>query len=198
MKPPILRDVPEEFETSRLLIRAPRPGDGAEVNAAVVETFQSLHLWMPWARECPSVDDTETFVRQACSKWVTREDFMLLLFLKGTETLVGASGLHPKNWAVPRFEIGYWCRARFEGQGYVSEAVRGITTFGFETFGARRIEIRCDARNTRSRRVAERNGYQLEGELRCADVGQDGSPRNELHFSLLPHEFAALKPTWTE
>jgi RimJ/RimL family protein N-acetyltransferase len=137
-------------------------------------------------------------VRQAHAKWICREDFPLFLFLKGTGTLVGASGLHPRNWDVPRFEIGYWCRKRFEGQGYISEAVRAITTLGFETFGARRIEIRCDSRNIRSRRVAERAGYRLEGELRNADLGQDGSPRNELLLSLIPEEYAALKPSWRE
>lgn len=198
MTTPILRDVPEEFETTRLLIRAPRPGDGVEANAAAVETFESLHLWMPWARECPTVADTETYVRQAYAKWVTREDFALFLYLKGTNTFVGASGLHPKNWDVPRFEIGYWCRKRFEGQGYVTEAVRAITTLGFETFGARRLEIRCDSRNTRSRRVAERVGYRLEGELRNVDLGHDGTPRNELLFSLIPEEYAALAPNWRD
>jgi RimJ/RimL family protein N-acetyltransferase len=195
MKAPILRDLPEEFTTERLLIRTPRPGDGAEANAAAVETFDDLHLWMPWARECPSVEETETFVRQAYAKWIIREDFPLFLFLRGTRTFVGASGLHPKNWEVPRFEIGYWCRKRFEGQGYISEAVRAITTLGFETFGARRMEIRCDSRNTRSRRVAERAGYRLEGELRNADVANDGTLRHELLFSLTPEEYAALTVT---
>jgi RimJ/RimL family protein N-acetyltransferase len=196
MTPPILRDLPEEFESARLLIRAPRPGDGAEANAAAVETFESLHLWMPWARECPSLADTETYVRQAYAKWIAREDFALFLFLKGTGTFVGASGLHPKNWEVPRFEIGYWCRARFEGQGYITEAVRAIATFGFETMGALCIDIRCDSRNLRSRRVAERAGFRLDGELRYSGHGHDGTLRNELRFSLLAEEYAVLKPTW--
>lgn len=196
MPAPILRDLPEAFETRRLLIRAPRPGDGAEANAAIVETFESLHLWMPWARQRPTLEETETYVRQAYGKWITREDFALFLFLKGTATLVGGSGLHPENWEVPRFDIGYWCRARFEGQGYITEAVRGIAAFGFETLGARCITIHCEACNTRSRRVAERAGFHLDGELRYANLGSDGTPRNMLCFSLLADEYAALKPTW--
>jgi hypothetical protein len=35
MKPPILMDFPESFETERLLIRSPLPGDGPELHAAV-------------------------------------------------------------------------------------------------------------------------------------------------------------------
>ena len=89
------------------------------------------------------------------------------------------------DWAVPRFEIGYWCRTRFTRNGYVTEALRGITAFAFEHLGAQRVEIRCDALNRRSARVAERAGYSLEGELRNAEIGSDGGPRNMLVFSVI-------------
>jgi RimJ/RimL family protein N-acetyltransferase len=195
---PILRDVPEAFESPRLLIRAPRPGDGAELNAAVLETFDPLHVWMEWAKERPSVEESEVYVREAAASYARRTEFALLLFLKGTETLVGASGLGVKNWEVPAFEIGYWCRRRFEGQGYISEAVRAITTFSFETLEARRVEIRCDAHNERSRRVAERAGFHLEGELRNLALDNAGVPRNVLVFSLIPDEYGGVKAAWSE
>ena len=108
------------------------------------------------------------------------------LYLKGTETLVGSSGLHRIDWDVPKFEIGYWCRTRFAGQGYTTEAVRGITAFALDALGAKRVEIRCDPLNRPSARVAERAGFRLEGELRNDDVGADGTPRNTLVFSMIP------------
>ena len=113
---------------------------------------------------------------------------MLLLFLKGTGTLVGGSGLHRIDWAVPKFEIGYWSRTRFAGQGYITEAVRGITVFALDHLGASRIEIRCDSLNRGSARVAERCGFRLEGELRNAELGADAEPRNTLIYSTLPEE----------
>jgi RimJ/RimL family protein N-acetyltransferase len=192
MTSPILKEVPEAFETERLLIRAPRFGDGAEVNAAVLETFDDLRLWMPWARQRPTLEDSEVNAREACCAFLQRTELRLHLFLKGTETLVGCSGLHGINWDIPVFEIGYWCRSRFQGQGYITEAVRGITVFGFEVLRARRLAIRCDSRNERSRRVAERVGYRLEGTLRSDDLSPDGEPRDTLVFSLLPEEYASL------
>ena len=43
MRPPILMDFPEAFETGRLLIRSPMPGDGPKLHAAVREsTDESL------------------------------------------------------------------------------------------------------------------------------------------------------------
>jgi ribosomal-protein-serine acetyltransferase len=77
-------------------------------------------------------------VRQAPAKFfVGREDLLLLLLLRGTRTLVGGSGLHRIDWEVPKFEIGYWCPTRFTGQGYVTEAMRGIAAFAFDALGAR-------------------------------------------------------------
>ena len=118
---------------------------------------------------------------------------MLLLLLKGTLTLVGSSGLHRIDWGVPKFEIGYWCRTRFAGQGYVTEAVQGITAFAFEALGAQRLEIRCDSRNSPSARVAERAGFQLEGELRNNELDTSGHLRNTLVYAMIPEEYEAAK-----
>src|ERR687898_3410706 len=111
---------------------------------------------------------------------------MLLLLLWGTRTLAGSSGLHRIDWEVPKFEIGYWCRTRFTGRGYVTEAVRGITAFAFEALGARRVEIRCDSLNHPSVRVAQCAGFRLEGELHNNEVGTDGSARDTLIFAPTP------------
>ena len=193
MRPPILRDFPESFETERLLICSPLPGDGLEMHAAVNESLDELLPWMDWPEQYKTVEDSEEKTRRNRIRFLERSDLLLLLFLKGTNTLVGGSGLHRMDWSVPRFEIGYWCRTRFVGSGYITEAVRGITTFAFERLGARRVEIRCDTLNRRSVTVAERAGYRLEGELRNAEVGAEGEPRNVLVFSMIPEEHAAAK-----
>lgn len=164
---PILRDFPDSFDTERLTIRSPRPGDGPEVNAAVRESWAELQPWMIWATsDPPTIEESEARLREGHAKFLSREDMWLLLFLKGTNTLVGSSGLHVRDWTVPRFEIGYWARTRFAGQGYITEAVLGIADFGFNVVGAKRIEIRCDALNEQSAAVAHRAGFLHEGTLR--------------------------------
>ena len=179
---PILLDFPDSLETERLTIRSPMPGDGMELQAAVAESIDDLRPWLPWADHVPTVEEEEEAVRKGRARFLTREDLWLLLFLKGTHTLVGGSGLHRMDWSVPRFEIGYFVRRRFAGQGYITEAVRGITRFAFETLGARRVEIHCDARNVRSQRVAEQAGYELEATLRNYAVAADGELRDTLIF----------------
>ncbi len=190
---PILRDFPDSFETERLLIRSPLPGDGPELNAAITESLDELRPWMDWVQRKPSPEESEENVRRARVRFLERSDLRLHLFLKGASTLVGSSGLHRIDWSVPKFEIGYWCRTRFTGQGYITEAVRGISAFAFDTLRASRVEIRCDSRNHRSAKVARQAGFRLEGELRNAQAAPDGSLRNTLIFSMIPEEYEALR-----
>ncbi|CAN5645168.1 GNAT family N-acetyltransferase [soil metagenome] len=184
MKPPILMDFPESFETERLLIRSPLPGDGKELHAAVRESIEELTPWMAWPKEHRTVDDSEASARRARVAFLQRSELRLHLCLRETETLAGSSGLQRIDWEVPKFEIGYWCRTGFTGRGYITKAVLGITAFAFDTLGARRVEIRCDSRNLPSARVAERAGYLLEGELRNNEVGTDGEPRDILTYAM--------------
>jgi len=193
MKPPILIDFPESFETERLLIRSPLPGDGQELHAAVGESIEELTPWMPWPKEHRTVEDSEASARRARVAFLQRSELRLHLYLKGTDTLVGSSGLQGIDWEVPKFEIGYWCRTGFTGRGYITEAVLGITEFAFDALGARRVEIRCDSRNLPSARVAERAGFLLEGELHNNEVGADRRLANTLIYAMTPKHRS--KPT---
>ena len=157
--PPILRDFPHSFDTARLTIRRPEPGDGAELNAGVLETWSALHEWMPGAIQRPTVEESEEVVRKAHAKFVEREDLLFLFFLKGTRTLVGGSGLHRIDWKIPSFDIGYWCRERFQGQGYVIEAAGALADFAVREFGARRLVITCDAESAASAAIARHIGF---------------------------------------
>jgi len=58
-----------------------------------------------------------------------------------------------------------------------------LTKLAFEQLNALRVEIRCDDRNHKSSRVAERAGFQLEGILRNESHGLDGSLRSTRVYS---------------
>lgn len=185
MEPHILNlDFPATIETARLTIRGPQPGDGPAFNAAILDTLEELQRWLGLYQDGPpTVDNTEAFMRQKYAEFILRQDLMLLCFLKGTNTIVASSGLHP-NYTVPAFEIGYWCRQPYQGQGYVTEAVIAITDFAFTHLNAKRVFIRCDNDNHASANVARRAGFELEGTLRHdGRKHSNGALRTTLIFS---------------
>ena len=184
---PILLDVPEQLITQRLLLRIPRPGDSKLVWPAVVEAQNELSPWMPWAYPKAEENGVEEFCRRAAANFVLREQFHYNMYLQGTETCIGVCGVARLKWSVPMMEIGYWLRTPYCGKGYMTEAVRAVERVCFDTFKAARVEIRCDERNQRSRGVAERAGYTLEGVLRCDDRAPAGELRNTCVYAKVAH-----------
>jgi RimJ/RimL family protein N-acetyltransferase len=179
---PILIDVPERLDTERLVLRVPRRGDGAMVNDAVRASQAALSPWMPWAVTLPTVDESEAHCRRQQARFILREDLTWLMLLRGSDggegELVGGTGLHRIDWALRKFEIGYWRKTGAEGRGFVTEAVRALARLAFDSLQARRVEIRMDDNNARSWRVAERAGFTLEALLRFDGVNPAGEPRS--------------------
>ncbi len=180
--PPILRAFPDRFESDRLLIRTPLPGDGADVHAAIEESRAELTPWMPWSQGEQSVDMVEANVREAHADFLARRNLRLHLYLRDGGGFVGSSGLHEIDWAVPRFEIGYWVRSSMSGRGFATEATRRIADFAFDELEAQRVEIWCDARNERSAGVAQRAGFTFEARLSRNRIGADGVLADSLCF----------------
>lgn len=172
---PILLDFSSSFETERLHLRMPIQGDGEEINRAIRVSIEELRPWMQWAQTVPEVEDTESNIRGAHAAFMTREKLRFHIYHRERGHFIGSSGFHNISWDVPKFEIGYWIKTGEHGKGYMTEAVQGLTQFAFKQLKAKRVEIRCDVRNERSRNVAVRSGYVLEGTLKNDSVGMDGN-----------------------
>ena len=179
---PLLIDIPEHLDGERTVLMAPRAGLGAEMAVVVTQSLAHLRPWMPWAQDAPSAESAELVVRRMQADFIARRDLSFQIYARRPDgsagRLLGGTGLHRIDWGLRKFEIGYWIRPEAAGQGHVSEAVRLLAVLAFGPLGARRVEIRCDARNARSRAVAERCGFQLEGVLRCDALGVDGQVRD--------------------
>ncbi|MCA9242458.1 MAG: GNAT family N-acetyltransferase [Phycisphaerales bacterium] len=157
------------IETARLLLVGPDVAHAEAVNAGVCESLAELAPWLPWAVGGQTLEQTRAFFTQATKQFEAREAFHWNLWLMdadpafSTQAFVGCVGLPRLNWDVPKFEIGYWARTSCVGRGYIGEGVEALTRLCFDELNAVRIEIKCLTENRRSRNVAERAGYQLEG-----------------------------------
>lgn len=188
---PILLNFPDSFNTDRLTIRAYKPGDGQPYFEAMEESRAALETWlMPWVAFPQTLEESETRARRLLAKFILREDLSMVVERKIDGFFVGAIGLHRINWSVPVMEIGYWVRASLAGQGYVTEAVKGLAQFAFEQLEAERIEIRCDPLNEKSVAVARRAGFTLEGTLRHTYLNASGDGFSDTHV------FALLRGGW--
>jgi RimJ/RimL family protein N-acetyltransferase len=90
---------------------------------------------------------------------------------------------------IGRIEIAHvWFGVALQRTPGATEAVFLLAAHAFETLGYRRLEWKCDARNARSRRAAERFGFTYEGTFR-QDLVVKGRNRDTAWFSLLDGEW---------
>jgi RimJ/RimL family protein N-acetyltransferase len=155
--------LPEQLESTRLLIRVAKPGDGAVFNEAVVGSLKELAPWLGWVTPPPTLEQSEFNCRRAYARYLLNEDLMVFFFAKDSGALVGGSGLHGADWTTRKFEVGYWCRTGYGGQGLVTEGVRALSDYALRELGANRVFLTCDDKNVRSWKLAERAGFKLEG-----------------------------------
>ncbi|MDP8922956.1 MAG: GNAT family N-acetyltransferase [Chloroflexota bacterium] len=189
---PLLIELPDVLDGPRVRLRPHRPDDATPLWEAVQESREHLEPWMPWVDEYQEPDDVREYLVRARARWDLREDLAVAIVERSSGRLLGGSGLHRMNWPLRTFEIGYWLRRGAEGHGFASEAVQLLTRLAFDTLGANRVEIRVDARNERSRGVAERLGFVLEGTLRRAAADVHGRPADVHILALLPEEYRRL------
>lgn len=176
------------IETDQLVIRPPQPGDGPAHAQAVRESLENLRRWpatLRWALEEPSKEGSEGYCQWAAGEFRERRDFALLLTLRGTGEIVGASGLPNPDWTVPTLEIGWWGRTGYLSQGLITKGSKAVLEWSFEALKARRIYAAVDEENTASWRLCERIGKDYEGRMRHARADPDGRLRNNRTYAAI-------------
>lgn len=115
------------------------------------------------------------YTREHVEEWLSEE----VLPNEGTQGLfriirvdgryVGDVQIRCKEGAYRRdADMGYVLLDECKGRGVMTEAVGRICAEAFETLDILRISARIYAPNIASRRVLEKNGFQLEGTMRRA------------------------------
>jgi ribosomal-protein-serine acetyltransferase len=125
---------------------------------------------MEWAKEKPSIKESEEFAKIAALNWVSKkneEPYLPLIILdKLSNKFIGSTGFHNYNWGIPSVETGYWIRSSQSGIGLMTEAVNAVTQYALKQLQVKRIAITCDPDNLKSKNIPEKLGYTLEGKLK--------------------------------
>jgi RimJ/RimL family protein N-acetyltransferase len=109
-------------------------------------------------------------------------------------TLVGTSSLMDADLANARIHLGATLYGRrWWGTAVNPEAKLLLLAHCFDDCGYGRIKIQTDALNTRSQAAISKLGAKREGVLRRHMRREDGSFRDTVVFSILAHEWPAVR-----
>ena len=185
---PIFLDIPEQFETERLLISNYQNGDGNEYYQLILSNCNHLQEEVSETETFKTIEDAEEYVRIKRIAWLARERFVPKIVEKTTGRMIGQLWIEPK-WDRMIFEIGYFVEEKSQGNGYVTEAVKKTMGFLFTELDANKLEIHTKATNTRSAAVAKRCGFTKEAQLRERGRTNEGKVVDLEIYGLLRSEF---------
>lgn len=108
--------------------------------------------------------------------------------------LVGTTRFYGLDSSVPRSSIGYtWYAPRVQRTGLNTEAKCLLLAHAFETLGCAAVAFETSWHNLASRAAIARLGARQDGVLRAHKRHADGSLRDTVAFSILSHEWPAVR-----
>ncbi|NTU71176.1 MAG: GNAT family N-acetyltransferase [Coriobacteriia bacterium] len=158
--------MPGAWETNRLLLRELGPEHAAPVRAY---GLRSLEYHFPWDPTRPADYWQLPVVAERLRGQIEegRRGMSLCLFLSPkTDPGVVIGAVNTRNiirGALQSAHVGYALAPDAVGQGFMTEAVRGVVGIAFGELGLHRLEINVMPHNERSLGVAERAGFSREG-----------------------------------
>jgi ribosomal-protein-serine acetyltransferase len=183
-------DLPTEFASERIFLRAYRPGDGALYFRVIRENWDHLYEFLPAILESMQNEaDAEAVIRWMNSEWQQHNLFIFGIWEKASGDYIGEIYLANPDWHVPSVELGYFVVRASTGKGFASEAARAMLRYAFEQMQVSRVDLQCRMDNEASQRVAERCGFRLEGRQRLRHRKKDGVLVDRLWYGLLLSEW---------
>ncbi|MBS1598727.1 MAG: GNAT family N-acetyltransferase [Bacteroidetes bacterium] len=150
------------LQTERLLLRQISTEDIPEIFVLRSNDAVNKYLDRPKAQ---SFDDVRTFIQNINLGIQKNQSILWGIFLKNQPTLIGTICLYnilPENNSA---EIGYELIPHFQGKGIMQEVFPKIISFGFDMMKLGIIEAYTTSDNEKSKKLLEKNNFQLSGKL---------------------------------
>lgn len=173
------------LETERLILREMTLDDKEDIFKNFSDEKVTKYFFM---KPFTTAEESQKIIKRAKDLFEKENGIQWGIVLKDGNTLIGTCGY--ETWIKENFrgELGYDLRQSYWGKGIMSEALRAVIQYGFETLELNRIEVTTRSDNKRSINMLYRLGFKKEGVIREA-VYWEGTFYDQLLFSLLKKEW---------
>lgn len=165
-----------------------------EHHDGLVDAAKDGELWKLWYTAVPTPEGMGAEIER---RLALQEQGSMLPFatrLKANGKLIGMTTYMNIDAATPRVEIGStWNAASAHGSGSNPDSKLLLLRHAFETLGCPAVEFRTHWLNHQSREAIARLGAKQDGLLRNHSRTSDGVLRDTVVFSILEHEWPAVR-----
>lgn len=179
---------PVTLENEHVRLEPLAPEHAVELSAAAVGHEQTWYTSVPSPSEVPE----EIRRRRALHAAGTMNPFAIRRLSSGR--VVGMTTYCGIDQPDRRVEIGYtWLAPDAQGTEVNPAAKVLLLGHAFDECDVIAVEFRTHWHNRRSRAAIERLGAKLDGVLRNHRIMPDGTLRDTVVYSILPHEWPAVR-----
>ena len=151
-------------------------------------------LWALTTTNIQSRDDMRRYVETALTEQAAGVTLPFATVLRDGDVVVGSTRFGNIVPEHRRAEIGWtWISPRWQRSAVNTEAKYLMLRHAFETWALRRVELKTNVLNARSRAAMLRIGCSEEGIFRRHMVNADGSPRDSVYYSVIDIEWEAVR-----
>lgn len=143
-----------------------------------------------------TLEDAENWVQMCLGRNNTGERVQFGVVLPESGKAIGSTGYLDIDRPNRTLEIGMtWYGVDYQRTFVNTECKYILLKHAFDELGARRVCLKTDTNNTRSRRAIERIGAVQEGILRNHRINRDGSNRDSVYYSIIETEWPKIQET---
>jgi len=173
--------LPEKIETTNLILSRLRYEDAEEIFYTYASKPEATKfLSFPTHQ---SIQDARSFLNYAIPAWDAGNEHAYSIRLKPDNRFIGTIGAINDDGKV---HLGYCISPSQWGQGYTTEACRGLVQALKNLSGIHRIWAFADAENVASHKVLQKSGMKEEARLEkwFRFINQDNQPKDCIFFVL--------------
>ena len=161
---------------------------------ALCEVGLDPAIWAIALAPIASRNDMRRYIESALAEQAAGSALPFATVVREGGVVVGSSRFGNIVPDHKRVEIGWtWIAPRWQRTAVNTEAKYLMLRHAFETWGCRRVELKTNALNARSRAAMLRIGATEEGTLRKHMINADGSVRDSVYFSVTDDEWPLVR-----
>src|ERR1019366_5048067 len=148
----------------RIELRIIDRAHGEELFQLIDSNREYLQRWHPWVDGVRSVCEAAKIIAGWQQMYAQNRGMFAGIWFDGR--CCGMVNHQTVDWSNRWSALSYWLGATCQGQGIMTDCCRSTILHAFQVWKLNRVTIECATENIRSRGVAERLGFKLEGVVR--------------------------------
>jgi len=172
---------PKTLRTERLRLRKAKLADSEAIFGEYAQDAE-VTKYVSWQAH-QRVEETREYVQMCLLAWDVGKAYHWVIERREDARLIGMMNARVD---AAKWELGFVLAREFWGQGYMTEALKGIIAWALKRKEIYRIWAVCDVDNLASARVMEKAGMEREGVLRRWSVHPNISeePRDSYCYAI--------------